>query len=190
MKRQIVEFRIKCDPDEDEEVGRLKHLAGLRKRLLDETPGYDIEQHFEEFNRRLFSGQLIEDFPKEFQTLKGVSGRVTYNAQKGGRPEHDCAMCRQGRFAGFAVAPGTLHLVMDNRYQRSESEYDGILLHEMLHVHFAQTGDLAQGHGAKFVAMAERLGHQVGLTIPIQDNLNGVPLATARLKKPTLRPDA
>lgn len=156
---------IECDPD----CQSCAHADGDEATMLDEAPQYPLEAKYREFNNKLFGGALPE-VNLQFAPLQGKSGTVTYRvASPVAVRENVAAPTFKPDARGRVCDPSSLTLTMDSSLNRTERNYDAVLLHEMIHVSLATTGDFDDNHGPKFRAMATRLGQRVGFTIPIVD---------------------
>lgn len=141
------------------------------------TPNqYPVQRKYDEFNRTLFGGQLPK-IPIDFTSLKNVSGQVLYSIVRpnDNRPSYM-------KYDGAVIKDGTLRMQLSSVYKRSIQEFDGILIHEMIHVLFAIQGNYGDNHGADFQRMAAELTRKVGFVIPITDTVDHLELASDVVK--------
>lgn len=144
-------------------------------------PDYDLQGRYAAFNARLFDGALPE-IPIRFGRLKGVGGVV--NAKVAStliRPGMSPSLVRlmgKRAYASRELVPGSLHMVIDSIYERSEEKLDAILLHEMIHVWLIGVEhDFDDDHGPRFLAKARELGQAVGYAIPLTDKVADLAMA-------------
>lgn len=153
----------------------------LRYKLSEAPVDYNLEAKYRHYNQTLFSGQLPE-IPISWATMKNVGGKVTYQIRReAGVPKPDPRMVRFGlakKHDGAQLVPGSLKMQISDLYKRSEIALDAILLHEMIHVYFAHTGEYGENHGPKFQDFARRISQKVGFEVPMKDSVDGLELAS------------
>jgi hypothetical protein len=182
---EIHEICIECTPDcECHDRLRLMYHAGISEDVSE----YDLKQRYTDYNRELFSGQL-PDIKIDWATLKSAGGRVLYKIMAGARPyakspvsgEDVIEGTHKGRKA-FMI-PGSLKMQISNLYKRSDQALDALLLHEMIHVYFAVTGQFDEQHGPNFRSMASDLSSRVGFEVPMKDKVDGLDLMSEDTKE-------
>lgn len=145
------------------------------------APNYDIQAKYDDFNRKYFGGKLPR-IPVEFAPLKGIGGVVKYRAKYNGP-----VRTVKGRLVKAAprsqihkyqtFVPGSMVLQLSNLFKRNPEDLDGILLHEMIHVHFISIGELGEHHGAGFYRELRRVSVESGIQVPRKDDLDDEELA-------------
>lgn len=136
---------------------------------------YPAQLRYDHFNKLLFGGQL-PTIPIIFANRKGLAGVVTYRVWK-------------RRFGGSresvvqkTLVPDSMKMLLSTRFERSGENQDAILVHEMIHVHFAVTGQFSVNHGPQFVAMANKFSQQLGFTVPLTDNTSDLTPVNKKVK--------
>lgn len=127
---------------------------------------YPLKARYAEFNRLYFGGALPQ-IPLGFARMKGLGGRVDYKTKRE-TPLHPTLARIYGKHHGATLMPETLKLTISSDFRRPTHAFDSILLHEMIHVHFAVAGDFAEDHGAKFMRMAREISAKAQIEVPIQ----------------------
>ena len=171
---------VECNPDCGcQHHLRLKKLAGLTEAVGD----YNLQAKYQQFNQSLFNNQLPE-IPIRWATMKNVGGKVTYEISRS-TPAPNPRMVRLGyakKSDGAVLKPETLQMAISDLYRRSEIALDAIMLHEMVHVYMAITGNFGEQHGPKFQDMCRRISAKVGFEVPMKDSVDGLELASMDTK--------
>lgn len=134
---------FKCD-NCDEQLERLKELAGINERALD----YDLDKKYDHFNQILFNNELPK-IPIKWNKSKRVSGVVKARAN-----------VVQGR---KVLVPDSMVMEISDLFKRSEQDLDAILIHEMIHVYYFHNNILDEDHGPRFIAFARKLSGELPL---------------------------
>lgn len=148
------------------ELNRILALSGLSEALQ----GYNLDAKYAEFNRHFYKGEL-PTIPVTWAKLKAMGGVA--KARVASDPSDPKNM---------TVVPGSMSIVISDVYKRSEEGLDGILLHEMIHIHCYVIGRIKENHGPYFRSEARRIGHVMGFEIPLTDDVSNLVLATAKAK--------
>jgi hypothetical protein len=163
-----------------------KHLNLFENvEFLEETKAaqYNLKARYDEFNQKFFNNELPE-IPLKFGTLKNSGGVVKFKVSRVG-PKPTARTIRYGLNTPnttTTLIPGTLTMVISDAYQRSEAEFDGLLLHEMIHVYFAHTGKYYESHGPLFMKMLRELSQRSGMDIPLTDDTSTALLSNDAVK--------
>lgn len=138
----------------------------------------NIQRKYQEFNHKFFNGEL-PDIPISIVKTSKVGGRVSCEVVYKGKPT--LRMKKLG-IAKAEMVPGSLKMEISSVYQRSEAGLDAIIIHEAIHAFFMSKGDFNESHGPKFVAMAKKIGNQVGYDIPLTDDTKDLALTNDVVK--------
>jgi hypothetical protein len=147
--------------------------------------GYDLPARYAEFNS-LYFGDRLPTIPLAFKPLQNAAGIVNFTFFR----------TAPGKPNGY-VDQSSITLYLSNVYERSHEHLDGILLHEMIHVHFCVLNDWQETHGINFEFMRRDLQTKSGIRIPRRDIIDdltvpdevvrtlGVVLISSKKDKPT-----
>lgn len=126
---------------------------------------YPAAQRFDAFNAVLFDGQLPK-IPIQFYNLKTAGG-----------------VCKARRVrATQQLVPGSLLIQLSSRYLRTPDQFDGVLVHEMIHAYMYVTGHMDENHGRLFQAKLTELQSRVKFTIPLTDDTKDLDLKDSKPK--------
>lgn len=121
------------------------------------TPSYNIRERYDFFNRTLFDSKLPNDITLSWST----------KYRKGGS---NFAGVRFSTYPTRVAIPGSFKIILNSLMVRSNEEYDGILLHEMIHIHFFSLNNFDENHGRLFSNMATMLSQKSGIQVPMVDS--------------------
>jgi hypothetical protein len=139
----------------------------LLEKIIDHQ-GYDLDAKFAHFNRLCFGGALPK-VPVKFAVLKGSAGVAKCKFRQPGATK---SMSRAQRRALPAfLADGSLSIVLDRTYLRTEEEIDAILVHEMIHVWFYIQNDFTENHGLAFLRKLRECEAKTGFKIPVTEKM-------------------
>lgn len=165
VEEKRIEMEVRGSNSSPSGANMEQDFAGLRESE------YDPKARYNEFNRAYFGGEL-PDIPVVFKKSKGAGGHANISTIKSIRP-NDVAIRRFKPNHGITGRPETMYIAINNIIQRSPEAYDGILLHEMIHIwqftqgiYYAADGQ----HGASFMKKLRELEQQFGIKIPATDN--------------------
>ncbi len=157
----------------------LRRIIDLVEAAQKAVPDYDLQARYDQFNRAYFNGSL-PTIPLSFADLKSVGGKVAYRLKRVG-PAPDPRMVRFGRVSKYHnCVLDSMRLVLSTRFKRTNEHLDGILLHEMIHVHFLNIGDFDESHGGKFLKMRRELSQLSGINVPLRDTIDSLELANPK----------
>jgi hypothetical protein len=129
---------------------------------------YSLEHKFDTYNRLLFDGR-IPRCPITWGELKSAGGTTYYSTN------------------GRTILPGSLRIVMNTKFKRTEQGLDALVIHELVHAFLAvTTGDGDGRHGWRFQSQAHRCSSIVGFQIPLGDTINDLELTNDEKKMTTV----
>lgn len=129
----------------------LKNVSQLYQHEIKLVENSKLRRQFDAFNNAYFNGYLKVDCIGTVKTsvLKNIDNSYNVGYSAGNYNQYD------GKFV-YIIA-------IDENYA-----YDkGILLHEMLHIYFYQTGNTFERHGENFIREAKKLEKLTGYPIHI-----------------------
>lgn len=131
----------------------------------------DLKKYYTQFNRKYFGGSL-GDYPIQWKTLKNMGAKVEI---RGVRNKPSTFEVQRIVFSDFTEF-------------ESEEEILGILLHEMIHVEFAENGtrDIGGMHGVIFNSRRKELEKLSGIEIPKEEEISDKSVSSNVKGKPTL----
>lgn len=129
---------------------------------------YPINERFDYWNRKLFGGKLIKP-ELVLKVIRGASGEMSYIVD---------------RRTGTIQDAKEWRLKIDPKGKRTMEGWDGVLIHEMVHLffHLQYLGkkvteyrkDLGKdGHAEPFVKKIKELSNKVDFVIPLSDEQTG-----------------
>lgn len=104
-----------------------------------------IRENFSKFNKKIFNDKLETPQFKIFKSSK-VNGRCSW---------------RRNILSGAC----DFTISLSNYYNRTEKEFENTLIHEMIHLEFAQNGEFREHHGRKWQKRAYEIGKEFGYEI-------------------------
>jgi hypothetical protein len=139
----------------------VKKFSEIDEAVLTETmiPSDDmsayLENRYHYYNQTLFNHQL-PDVPIIVKPRKGFSGSASgkVTVKDGVR----------------TLVPNSMSIKICNLYVRDETELDGILIHEMIHIFMFVKGLFKETHGSNFMAVLNKLQSTVDFKIPLTDH--------------------
>lgn len=134
-------------------------------------PNYNLQAKYDEFNAKYFNNEL-PTIPLGWRLLKNVGGKVSYTVGHKG-PKPNPRMVKLGyakKYQNSFLVPDSMKLTMSTLKVRTEEGYDGVLLHEMIHVWFIHNGDLEESHGPAFKKKVEEISNLSGINVPMTDS--------------------
>jgi hypothetical protein len=131
---------------------------------------YDLAAKFDHFNKLCFDGQLPH-IPIRWGTLKHVGG---YCGCETSLPKEFAKQPKLVQRLHTTMTPGTLHIVIDTKYVRSEEQIDGLLVHEMIHAWLFCAGDLFHTHYGSFLAKLRDCESRSGMSIPLSEKMDEI----------------
>jgi hypothetical protein len=139
----------------------------LLEKVIDHQ-GYNLDAKFAHYNRLCFDG-VLPKIPLKFSVLKGAAGVCKYKTLTAGVRQG--MSLRQKRQLPTRLMDGSLRIILDRKYLRSEEEIDAILVHEMIHAWFAIQGDYHENHGSSFLRKLRECEAKTGLKIPVTERV-------------------
>lgn len=136
--------------------------------------GYDLKIKFDHYNTLLFNDE-IQSVELRWSALKSVGGCCEYRFLRGNNPRN--------KFDGAKLIPNSMRITISNLFERSEEEFDGILIHEMIHAYIATNNDFKETHGLKFKRILKECQKKVGFNIPLTDSFKELELADKSLRE-------
>ncbi len=116
----------------------------------------DLKARFTEFNRIYFADSLPSTTKVVFTQSKRVGGYAKYFRNKFG-----------------IVYTKPIKIAVDNKFSRTDSEIDGILLHEMIHLFLGVVNVVEKDpHGPEFESLRVALEKSTGIAIPVESENN------------------
>lgn len=135
---------------------------------------YDLQAKYNHFNHWLFGGKLPV-IPLSFNKIKGKAGMVKFKVQypAGWKKPSNREVKYLGvdPLRGATVLPGSIQLILDNTFLRTEQQLDATLLHEMIHVYMIVIGRPGEVHGPNFTKMRQEISRIVGYEIPETEDI-------------------
>jgi len=148
------------------------------KEFLDEaaeTPDYDLIQKYAYFNNKLFKNKLPA-IPMKWSNSRKMAGYVK-------------VIIGTKKILGKTVVDSFKfkELALSKYYNRKEADYDGILVHEMIHVFLDSNGihegyDNVEMHGVEFMRKLNQLQRKVNFTINVTDTMPKSAVASGNVK--------
>lgn len=135
---------------------------------------YDLQQKFDHYNTLLFNGE-IPTVELRWSALKTVGGCCEYRFLRGNNPRN--------KYDGAKLIPNSMRITISNLFERMEEEFDGILIHEMIHAYIATHNDFKETHGVKFKRILKECQKMVCFTIPLTDSFKELELADKSLRE-------
>jgi hypothetical protein len=136
-------------------------------------PNYNLQAKYDEFNTKFFNGELPK-IPLVWRVMKNVGGHVKYSLIRKGPPP-DPRMVRAGlvsKYKNTELKQDSMKLTMSSTQMKTEEQFDGVLLHEMVHVWFVSiVHDYDMNHGSAFVKKIKELSAISGIDIPLRDTI-------------------
>lgn len=142
-------------------------MKTFKEFLTEEITVNDIKRRYQEFNLKLFHGEL-PDIPIEFKSLKGAFARVK---------------ATRNRTTG-KITPKVLQV--SNSLRITRKFLDQALIHEMIHVklfHEQSNGHWRDGHGPEFEKLRKDLERKVGMDIPRTESADEMEVFDDKNKK-------
>jgi len=138
-----------------------------------QPPSYPLKARYDHFNALLFDNKLPQDIPITWAPLKRASGLTSYKVGQVSNTAQDATARFLGnKYAGYQIKPETLKIQISHILKRTDQDFDGILIHEMLHVFFGVTGNHGEKHGNKFQQMVREFTAKLGFKIPLTDTID------------------
>ena len=131
---------------------------------------YPLHARYAHFNQVAFKSMLPVYCQLGWGPLKRVSG-VTYC-------QHQKIIVQQSSFGQSErredrIVPGSLKITLNDKLNRTEQEFDAVLLHEMCHAaFFAVEHNFTESHGPRFLKLAAMVSGIVGFTVPRSDDIS------------------
>jgi hypothetical protein len=158
---------------EDKHDGKCKSFGRAAQNPPIDFKSVNVQAKFDDFNRRFFGGSLPR-IPIRFKPLKRVSGetRSTIKAGLGTTISSLRKAARYGHKVGSRYIPWMAditvnEIVFSTIHRYDESQFDGILLHEMIHAYLALNGFPFEQHSGEFMRMVRDVERQSGIKIPL-----------------------
>jgi hypothetical protein len=113
----------------------------------------ELKLSFNKWNFRFFSG-MIPDMPVVFRAADAMYGLGAF----------ECCLKETKMPFAITMIPGTGAIEISDLCR--DSDWQGVLLHEMVHAYFAAVGLGRELHGPRFHAKCEKIEQELGRTIP------------------------
>lgn len=148
----------------------------------------DPQARYREFNRKYFGGKLPADLPITLKPLKGRSGSCKFTLAA--IAPHTIATLQEvNRYRPVDANMGRVTLKgidLSSLMRYDEGDFDGILLHEMVHAYLAITGWPFETHGREFLEEARHVQAESGVRIPLTHDTSGAEVSKAKRTGVTL----
>lgn len=128
--------------------------------ILEGAITYNAAAKYQHFNTQYFNGELPL-IPIAWRRLKKASGRT--HAQ----------LSKSYATGKISLVEGSIRMELNNEFNRPEATFDGILLHEMIHVWEYCNGYFKENHGAIFNRKRKELEAASSIEVPVTDNTLG-----------------
>lgn len=160
---------------------------GLEGTVVESNPPInfieiDPQARYREFNRKYFGGKLPSNLPITLKPLKGRSGSCKFTLAA--VAPHTIATLREvNRYRPVTPDMGRVTLTaidLSNLMRYDEVDFDGILLHEMVHAFIAIMGWPFDNHGREFLEEARHVQKASGIKIPITHDTKGAEVSKAK----------
>lgn len=126
--------------------------------------GYNIKEKFDFYNKTLFDNS-IPNIPLSFKRMKGFGGVFK-------------AKVRRYKNGVVEYVDNSGSIVLSTNYVRNEEQYDGILIHEMIHAWMAIVEkDPSEHHGPKFMRKLRELNKKTLFNIPKTEKVSELELS-------------
>jgi hypothetical protein len=129
---------------------------------------YNLKAKFDYYNRMCFNGELPH-LPVSFRKLKRKSGMCKC---KFSVPPQYLRQPKRVQLRNAVLLDGSVSITINSAYLRTEAEFDGILIHEMIHAKFYFEGNFVESHGAEFERMRKECERKTGIAIPVTEKLD------------------
>jgi hypothetical protein len=112
-----------------------------------------LKLSYQRWNAEFFSGVLPE-MPVVFRAAGEFYGLGAF----------ECLLRETKMPFSISMIPGTGSIEISDSCR--EGDWEGVLMHEMVHAYFASVGLGRESHGTRFQAKCEKIEKQWGRTIP------------------------
>lgn len=140
----------------------------LEGELVDFTK-INLQSEYQKWNAKLFNNELPK-ISMSFKKIKKASGVTTANA------------VRVKKGSKVLKSVSDLSIAISTNLKLTQEEFDGILIHEMIHVWFLNNL-LDEKHGLSFKAKASELSKKAGFTIPLTHEIKNSEVNSAGTPK-------
>jgi len=110
----------------------------------------NLRRKYTHFNQRLFNGEL-PIIPIKFSKAKKFSGKTVAKLRRG--------------------VVQDISMKISNIFRMTEDEFDGVFVHEMIHVYFLSKNNYLEQHGLMFRSKVGELEKKVPFEIPLKHNV-------------------
>ncbi len=129
----------------------------------------DLQARFDALNKKIFGGELPQ-IPLSFTKSKNASGMTDIKIVSRGMSISYLRMLNEVKPSDATITVTAIKINSVRIYD--DSEFDGIIAHEMIHALLALRGYPFEHHGLHFLKMRREINEKYGMDIPLSHDLS------------------